>query len=181
MKLVLSDHFKIETKRLVLRPFNLGDLDDFATICADAAVMRYIGDGQALDRESSEQLLNWIIAQYEICGFGLLATVLKENNNLLGFCGLIQQKIDEESHIELGYRLDRAFWSKGIATEAAFAIGNYACSQLKISHLVSIIQIDNIASKRVAQKIGMQHWKQTLFKERLVDIFYKELSLDSNE
>ena len=70
------------------------------------------------------------------------------------------------------YRLDRAFWGKGIATEAAQSIKDYALNQLNIASLVSIIHVDNMASKRVAQKVGLDYMKQTNFKGNLVDIFY---------
>jgi ribosomal-protein-alanine N-acetyltransferase len=171
MKTLLPDNFKLETKRLILRAFDLDDLDAFALICADPEVMRFIGNGKALEKEATKELLVWIISQYEELGFGLLAVTLKEDNKLLGFCGLIRQLIDNETHIELGYRLDRAFWGQGIATEAAYAIKDYAFNQLNIPHLVSIIHVDNMASKQVAQKVGLSHMKQTNFKGNLVDIF----------
>lgn len=171
MKTLLPDNFKLETKRLILRAFDLDDLNVFALICADPEVMRFIGNGKALEKEATKELLVWIISQYEELGFGLLAVTLKENNKLLGFCGLIRQTIDNETHIELGYRLDSAFWGQGIATEAAHAIKNYAFNQLNIPHLVSIIHVDNMASKQVAQKVGLNHMKQTNFKGNLVDIF----------
>lgn len=171
MKTPLPDNFNLETKRLILRAFDLDDLGAFALICADSEVMRFIGNGKVLEKEATKELLVWIISQYEELGFGLLAVILKENNKLLGFCGLIRQIIDNETHIELGYRLDSAFWGQGIATEAAHAIKDYAFNQLNISHLVSIIHVDNMASKQVAQKVGLSHMKQTNFKGNLVDIF----------
>lgn len=168
--------FNIETERLLLRPFTINDLDDFALICANPDVMRFIGNGKPLDKETvKEQLLSWI-GGYEEQGFGLLALTLKENKKLLGFCGLMRQVVDDETYIELGYRLDRAFWGKGIATEAALAIKKYTVNQLGISNLISIIQVDNIASKKVAQKVGMSHMKQTYFKGILVDVFYLQLN-----
>ncbi|NDH08067.1 MAG: N-acetyltransferase [Gammaproteobacteria bacterium] len=170
-----SNHnVKVETKRLLLRPFTLDDLDDFSSICADPEVMRFIGDGKPMDKETVKQrMLSWI-ALYEEQGFGLLALTLKNNNKLLGFCGLINQIVDGESYIELGYRLDRDFWGQGIATEAARAIRDYAFNQLSLSSLISIIHVDNIASKMVAQKVGMRHMKQALFKDVLVDVFYMQ-------
>ena len=166
------DNFKIETERLILRPFTPNDLDNFALICADPEVMRFIGNGKPLNQEAVKGLLTGIISQYEELGFGLLAVTLKENNQLLGFCGLIRQIVDEEPHIELGYRLARAFWNKGIATEAAQSIKDYAFNQLNIANLVSIIHVDNMASKRVAQKVGLIHIKTTHFKEKLVDVYF---------
>jgi [ribosomal protein S5]-alanine N-acetyltransferase len=171
MNTISLNNLKIETERLILRPFNLHDLDAFALICADPDVMRFIGNGKAIEKEATKELLVWIVSQYEELGFGLLAVTLKENNQLLGFCGFIKQVIDNETHIELGYRLDSAFWGEGIATEAAQAMKNYAFNQLNIPHLVSIIHVDNMASKQVARKVGLNHMKQTNFKGNLVDVF----------
>jgi ribosomal-protein-alanine N-acetyltransferase len=173
-----NPNLKIETERLLLRPFNLGDLEAFSLICADPEVMRFIGSGKTLEKEAvKQQMLSWI-ASYEEQGFGLLALILKENEKLLGFCGLMQQIVDDETYIELGYRLDRAFWGKGIASEAAKSIRDYAFNQLDIPYLISIIQVDNIASKMVAEKIGMKYMKQTHFKGVLVNIFHIKSNLD---
>jgi len=79
--------------------------------------------------------------------------------------------VDEENFIELGYRLDQAFWGKGMATEAALAIKNYALNQLKIPTLISIIHHENVASKNVALKIGMKLMKKTTFKDVVVDVY----------
>ncbi|MCE0723258.1 MULTISPECIES: GNAT family N-acetyltransferase [Legionella] len=173
-------NLKIETERLLLRPFTLADLDHFSLICADSEVMRFIGTGKPLDRETvQQQMMSWI-ASYKEQGFGLLALTLKDNKNLLGFCGLLEQTVDGELYIELGYRLERASWGKGIATEAAKAIRDYAFKQLGLTHLISIIQIDNIASKKVVQKVGMEHLKRTHFKDVLVDVFHMKSNLECN-
>ncbi|WP_412755913.1 GNAT family N-acetyltransferase [Legionella bozemanae] len=171
-------NLKIETERLTLRPFTLDDLDRFSLICADPEVMRFIGTGKPLDRETvKQQMMSWI-ASYKEKGFGLLALTQKDNKKLLGFCGLLQQTVDGELYIELGYRLERNSWSKGIATEAAKAIRDYAFKQLGLAHLISIIQIDNVASKKVAQKVGMDHLKRTYFKDVSVDVFYMKSNLE---
>ncbi|MDP1604566.1 MAG: GNAT family N-acetyltransferase [Legionella sp.] len=167
----MKNNFTIETERIILRPFTMNDVDEFAVICADPEVMQFIGTGAPLDKETVQQQMQSWIALYEKQGFGLLALVWKENNRLLGFCGLMQQEVDGQTHIELGYRLEKAFWGKGIATEAALAMRDYALMELSIPELVSIIQLDNIASKNVAKKVGMTHWKRTLFNGVLLDVF----------
>lgn len=163
--------FEILTDRLLMRPFNIDDINPFFQICANPEVMRYIGAGTPLDQATvKSQITNWI-SLYEQQGYGLLALTLKENHQLIGFCGLLHQTVDGEDFIELGYRLDQVFWGKGMATEAALAIKNYALNQLKIPTLISIIHHENIASKNVALKVGMKLMKKTKFKDVLVDIF----------
>jgi ribosomal-protein-alanine N-acetyltransferase len=161
----------IETERVLLRPFCLEDIERFAEICANPKVMRYIGDGNPVSREViAEKIPEWI-ALYEKQTYGLMALIMKATNKLIGFCGFIHQIVDEIEYVELGYRLDEAYWEQGIATEAAVAVRNYAFNVLDIPMLIAIIHHKNDASKRVAKKIGMKLMKQTNFKNALVDVF----------
>ena len=133
--------------------------------------MRYIGDGKPVSFDIiAEKITDWI-ALYEKQKYGLMALVIKETNVLIGFCGLIQQTVDGDKYIELGYRLDEAYWGKGIATEAAVAIRDYAFNMLEIPILISIIHHQNNASKTVAKKVGMELMKKTNFNNVLVDVF----------
>lgn len=169
----------IETDRIFLRPFCSNDIEPFAKICANPNVMRYIGDGKPVSLDIiAEKIPEWIEG-YEKHKYGLLALVIKETNELIGFCGLIHQTVDGEEYIELGYRLDEAYWGKGIATEAAVAVRDYVFNVLEIPLLISIIHHQNEASKRVAKKVGMEWMKKTKFKNVLVDVFWlkrKELT-----
>lgn len=161
----------IETERILLRPFCIEDIERFAEICANPNVMRYIGDGQPVSLEViTEKIPEWI-ELYEKQKYGLMALVLKKTNELIGFCGFIHQIVDGDEYIELGYRLDEAYWGRGIATEAAMAARDYAFNVLEIPLLISIINHQNDASKRVAKKVGMSLMKQTNFKNVLVDVF----------
>lgn len=161
----------IETERIFLRPFCIDDIAPFATICANPNVMRYIGDGKPVSLDIiAEKISEWI-ALYEKQKYGLMALVIKETNKLIGFCGLIHQRVDEFEYIELGYRLEEAYWGKGIATEAAKSVKDYAFNVLDIPMLISIIHHQNDASKQVAQKVGMQLMKKTYFNTILVDVF----------
>ena len=171
-KLLATNNFEITTDRLLMRPFNMDDIEPFSQICTNPDVMRYIGNGKPLDKETVKiQITSWIDL-YKQHTYGLLALTLKGNHQLIGFCGLLHQIVDEENFIELGYRLDQAFWGNGMATEAALAIKNYALNQLKIPTLISIIHHENMASKKVASKVGMTLLKKTNFKDVLVDVFY---------
>ena len=161
----------LETKRLLLRPFHTQDVDRFAQICANPNVMRYIGNGTPESRTIVTSKIKTWIELYEQQGYGLMALVMKETNELIGFCGLMYQVVDEEACVELGYRLDEPYWGRGIATEAAVAVKNHAFNQLNIPMLISIIHHENINSKRVAHKVGMKLMKMTSFKDKPVDIF----------
>ena len=161
----------IETDRIFLRPFCISDIKPFAKICANPNVMRYIGDGKPVSLDIlAEKIPEWI-ELYEKQKYGLMALVIKETNELIGFCGLLHQTVDGDEYIELGYRLDEAYWKKGIATAAAYAVRDYAFNALNIPLLISIIHHQNDASKRVAKRVGMRLMKKTNFKNVLVDIF----------
>lgn len=161
--------YLIETDRLLLRPFQLSDVNDFAAICADADVMRYI-TGPQNKSKTAQNIKHWI-ANFERDSFGLLALLHREDQKLIGFCGLIPQQVDGEACIELGYRLAKDYWGKGLATEAAIAVRNDALDTHGIEHLISIIHQENDASKNVARKVGMKLLKKTTFKNTPVDIF----------
>lgn len=161
----------IETDRIFLRPFCIDDIELFAKICANPNVMRYIGDGKPVSLDIIAEKIPVWIELYEKQKYGLMALVMKDSDELIGFCGFIHQTVDEIEYIELGYRLDEAYWGIGIATEAAVAVRDYAFNELEIPMLISIINHQNDASKRVAKKVGMRLMKQTNFKNVLVDVF----------
>lgn len=161
----------IETDRIYLRPFCPDDIESFAKICANPNVMRYIGDGKPVSRDVIAIKIPEWIELYEKQKYGLMVLIFKETKALIGFCGFIHQIVDGDEYIELGYRLDEEYWGKGIATETAVAVRDYAFNVLKIPILISIINHQNDASKRVAKKVGMKFMKQTNFKNVLVDVF----------
>ena len=152
---------QIETERLLLRPFARDDLDEFASINADAAVMRYIGDGKPQTRAQTEMRLNAILNHWTQHGFGLWAVVDKASNALSGFCGL--QYLDNTAEIEVGYRLARQFWGLGYATEAAAATLRYAFEVLGLDRIVAVVQPENVASQSVIEKIGLRYVKDARF------------------
>ena len=160
----------ISTKRLTIRPFKNSDTDDFAPICADSEVMKYIGGGTH-DREQTQAKITKWIKDYENDGFGLMALIHKNSNELIGFCGLIKQIVDDQECIELGYRLAKKYWGQGLATEAAQAVKDHAFKHLNIQNLISIIHPENIASKKVASKVEMRLIKKTNFQGIDVEIY----------
>ncbi len=144
----------IETDRLILRPFILDDAKYLAEISADPEVMRYIGGGPQ-SYEKVEQRVKSFIESYSRKNYSLFAIIEKDSGEFIGFCGLIDQTIDGEDFVELGYRLSRSSWNKKIATEAAMAVKEFAFNKLHLPQLISIIQTGNKPSIRVAEKVGM--------------------------
>lgn len=151
----------IETERLLCRPLTSDDLDQFASINADADVMRYIGDGKPQTRAQTEMRLNAILDHWNQHGFGLWALVDKASNALIGFCGL--QYLDNTAEIEVGYRLAKQYWGMGFATEAAAATLRYAFEVLGLDRIVAVVQPQNFASQSVIEKIGLRYVKDARF------------------
>ncbi len=147
----------IETDRLTLRRFELSDLDEFASIMANAEVMHFSRSGP-WTREQTEQFLKQCQIDYSEArwGYGRLAVVQKSDNRMIGFAGLARfDEIDGCPEVEIGYRLHPDYWGRGFATEAAAASRDHGFRDLGMTRLISLIEPENAASVRVAEKIGM--------------------------
>ena len=147
----------IETERLLLRRFELLDLDEFAPIMADSDVMRFSKSGP-WTRERTLEFLEACQVDYseERWGYGRLAVVHKADNKLIGFAGLaLFDDVDGSPEVEVGYRLHPEYWGIGLGTEAAAASRDHAFTELGMTRVISMIQPENVRSIRVAEKIGM--------------------------
>lgn len=151
----------IDTPRLILRRFAKVDLDALTSLNEDPEVMRYIGDGKPQTPEQTVSRLNAIIEHYTDHGFGLWATIDKTSGAFVGFCGL--QLLDQSAEVEVGYRLARRVWGRGIATEAARVCLQYGFEELALARIVAVVHPENLASQRVVEKIGLQYVKDATF------------------
>jgi RimJ/RimL family protein N-acetyltransferase len=146
------------TERLILRRPRDADLEAFALLCADPEVMRYIGTGRPLDHGTSERSFAIIQSHWTRYGSGLRSAICREDGEYLGFVGLavVPGRSIAGGETEIGWRLRRAAWGKGYATEGAIAVRDQALESLGITTLVSLIQPGNVASARVSEKLGMR-------------------------
>jgi ribosomal-protein-alanine N-acetyltransferase len=158
-----------ETPRLLLRYFTWNDLDDMAAIRADPVVMTFRGGSRTY--EDTKQLFNWMFENYEKHGFELWAIIHKADNKLIGNCGLIPQEVDGQRETEMGYILAKEYWGRGLATEAACICRDYGFEQLGSSRLISLIDSGNIASVKVAIKVGLSYEKDTTIREKTVCVY----------
>lgn len=149
---------EIETERLLLRQFEWDDLDDLVRICGDARVMKYIGlRGEPMAREETRQALSSIFAHWQRHGFGRWAAVHKNECRLIGYSGLRSFGKDAE----LVYLLDFPYWGHGLATEMARACLGFAFERRAFDYVVAMTKPDNLASRRVLEKVGLQY-RQTI-------------------
>jgi RimJ/RimL family protein N-acetyltransferase len=145
----------LETPRLILREFVVDDAEAFYELNSDPEVTRYTGDGgvRSVD-EAREGLLTRPIANYAKHGFGRLACVLKESGRLIGFAGL--KYLDELNEVDIGYRLMKAYWGQGLATEASRAVLDDGFQRLGMTRILGLVDPANVASVRVLLKLGLK-------------------------
>ncbi|AFY42803.1 GNAT family N-acetyltransferase [Nostoc sp. PCC 7107] len=143
---------QLKTQRLTLRGFCEEDLDVYADMCAHPEVMRYVGMGQPLSRGESWRNMAMIIGHWQLRGYGLWAVEESQTSEMIGRIGCWQP--EGWPGLEIGWSLRRDYWGYGFATEAATAAMNYAFNQLQRSQIISLIHPQNVASVRVAQKLG---------------------------
>lgn len=160
----------IETNRLILREFQRTDFKELAPILADPKVMRFSPTGVNSVEQVQEKIQAFITC-YKEFGFGKWAVILKESNQLLGYCGIAVDRIDDKDQKELGYRLDSRYWGRGLATEAASAVIKYGFEQIKLPYVLGIVERANLASVRVLEKVGMRHERTTIFHEVEMDVY----------
>jgi ribosomal-protein-alanine N-acetyltransferase len=151
----------LETDRLLLRHLEPGDLDALYALYRDPEIRRYFPEG-TLTLDETRQELEWHENGHPSQPhLGLWATIVKETGQFIGRCGLLPWHIDGVDEVEVAYLIDKAHWGVGYATEAAEGILKYARATLGLSRLVCLIDKENIASIRVAEKIGMTFEKES--------------------
>jgi RimJ/RimL family protein N-acetyltransferase len=127
---------------------------------ADPAVMRWIAPNRPLRREESAAFLDQVVRHWDEHGFGLWALVPRgaEAAECIGFAGLAIPSFLPAvlPAVEVGWRLSPAWWGRGLATEAARASMDFGFERLGLRSIVSIIDEGNLASLRVAEKLGMR-------------------------
>lgn len=118
---------RLDTDRLELRAFTLGDLDELASMLADAEALTHWG--RPLTRGESCSWIERNLRRYEDDGFGRCAVLLRRTGELVGDCGLTHTLVEGQPEVELGWIVRRSHQRKGIATEAAEAWRDYASTR----------------------------------------------------
>jgi RimJ/RimL family protein N-acetyltransferase len=143
---------ELATDRLHLRAFREDDLDAYAAICADAEVMRYLGDGKTLDRAGAWRQIAMILGHWQLRGYGLWAVEERASRQLIGRVGFFNP--DGWPGFELGWVLRRQSWGQGYATEGARRALAHAFGEMGRERVISLIYPANAASIRVAERLG---------------------------
>jgi RimJ/RimL family protein N-acetyltransferase len=153
----------LETERLRLRELTPDDFEAMFAIFGDAETMRYYP--QPYSREMLEAALQRQFKSYAENGYGLWAMILKSENKFIGDCGLLTQEVDGVQELEVGYHVHRNYWELGFAPEAAQACFEYGFNTLGRTRMISLIRPENLPSRRVAEKNGLQIEKKILWRD----------------
>jgi RimJ/RimL family protein N-acetyltransferase len=142
----------IETPRLRLRPFRASDIDALARLNADPNVMRYLGSGKCLDRAETWRQIAMFLGHMEIRGYSILAIEDRRSGIFIGRSGPFYP--EGWPMLEVGWVVDPDWQRQGLATEAGRASLDWCFANLSVDVVCSLIQPENVASARVAEKLG---------------------------
>ena len=142
----------LETERLILRMFDVDDFEQYAEICADPEAMRFLNQGKPFTRLDAWRNMAFHIGHWQLLGYGMLAVEERSSGRLVGRIGFVNP--EGWPGFELGWALGRQYWGRGYATEGARRALEFAFTELKREHVISHIDPDNIASIRVAERLG---------------------------
>ena len=144
----------IATERLFLRKMVQEDFDYLFLVFTDPKVMRSF-DGKLFDNSQMDRWIQRNLKHQDKYGYGLFSIIHQKDSVLIGDCGLEHIEVAGTPALELGYGLRSEYWGQGFATEAALAVRDFAFKELALSRLICLIHVTNVASRRVAEKIGM--------------------------
>lgn len=145
----------INTPRLTLRHWRSSDLEPFASMNQDSNVMRYFP--RVLTHAESQAAIERYQTSIDAEGFGFYAVELKETSDFIGFVGAMRTRAELPltPSVEVGWRLDSAWWGKGFATEAAIAVRDDCFTRLGLDEIIAITPTTNLPSQNVMVKLGM--------------------------
>ena len=151
----------LTTARLRLEPLADAHLAGFNAMNSDPEVMRFLS-GKPETLEESRAIIERIETRWAELGYGWWAIIERDTGEFAG-AGILQnlrreatQLPDLACPLEIGWRLRRALWGRGYASEAAFAIADFAFEALHADELLAVCHPDNQASWTVMERLGMR-------------------------
>ena len=143
----------LETERLILREFNLDDVDFIIELVNNPTWIKYIGDRGVKTLEDAEKYLkSGPLKSYNDFGYGLWAVIEEDSGKLIGMCGLLKR--DYLEHPDIGFAMMPEFAGNGFGFESAKATVDFAHNQLKIDVLSAITATYNEKSINLLKKLG---------------------------
>ena len=160
----------LETDRLVLREFQPNDAEQFYQLNLNPNVIKYTGNTAFKNRKEATLFLE-NYQDYQLNGFGRWAVIDKFYGSFLGWCGLKYDKDLDET--DIGFRFFENYWNKGYATESAKACIAYGFEKLHLETIIGRAMLENVASIKVLEKIGLTFDRTFDFDEQNKGVIYK--------
>jgi len=162
----------VETDNIILREMLPEDADGMFELDSDPVVHKYLGNSPVKNIQASRNMIENIRSQYIDRGIGRWAAIEKFSGDFMGWSGLklnTEQKFNNKiDFYDIGYRFIPRYRGKGYATESAVAAMDYGFNTLNLKTIVGMAEIENIASNRVLQKIGLQYIEDFIFEGVMV-------------
>jgi ribosomal-protein-alanine N-acetyltransferase len=152
----VGDAGDLLTDRLLLRRPSPEDVDAILAVHRHPAAIAHNPSDALADRVEAQALLCRWLDQWRRCGFGYWTVRWREQLPVLGFCGLKSMQLRGQPVINLFYRVDPNAWGRGIATEAALRVVEWARINRSSRPVIARIRPENLASARVALKVGLR-------------------------
>lgn len=147
--------FELKTGRLILRELDADDAAFMLALLNDADFLRNIGDrGVRSVEQAREYIIAGAMESYRAHGFGLWAVRLTDDPACIGICGLIRRPTLDD--VDIGYAFLPAWRGQGYALEASQVCLEFAKQRFGLRRIVAITSLDNPASARLLEKIGLR-------------------------
>lgn len=166
---------EIETPRLLLRQFTPDDAEELYRIYSHPDLFKYMSNDKPLVWEQTGAFIDSLNDNWKQHNFGVWAVVYKENQKLIGHCGL--KFLENTPEIQIGYLLLKQYWGRGLGTESAAEALRFGFEVATLERIVAIAKPENIASRRVMEKIGMKYEKDAYYYDN--DVVYYSISREA--
>jgi|SRR5688572_1628327 len=150
----------LETDRLLMRRLAASDLDDLYALYRDPDIRRYFPEGTLTLDETREELAWFLNGHPDHPELGLWATIHKPTGAFIGRCGLLPWTIEGVDEVEIAYLIAKPWQRQGLGGEAARALVRYGFETLGLERLIALVDLENEASIRTAEKAGLRFWKE---------------------
>lgn len=143
---------QLVTERLVLRGWRAEDFEPYARFMADPDVTRHLGSGEPMSRADAWRNMAMLLGHWQLRGYGMWAVERRSDGAFIGRVGL--HNPEGWPGLEVGWTLGKEYWGQGYAIEAAQTALDYAFITQPVARMISVIQVDNVSSQKVAQRLG---------------------------
>ncbi len=155
-----------ETERFYLREILPSDIEGMFELDSDPSVHQFLGNSPVTTRQESLDMIRFIRQQYIDHGIGRWAIIDNSTNEFVGWSGLkfVTETINNHSNFyDLGYRLIKKYWGRGIATETAVASLKYAFEKIGATEVYAMTDFRNQNSQKILIKVGLRKQESFIF------------------